>query len=61
MDYSLNLTIGKTVKLGNTPVKLQAEINYYIEKPDAFGPQWMISFNVTPVVTYVIEQWIKGN
>ena len=61
MDYSLNLTIGKTVKLGNTPVKLQAEINYYIEKPDAFGSQWMISFTVTPVVTYVIEQWIKGN
>ena len=31
------------------PVKLQAEINYYIERPDNFGSDWMISFDITPV------------
>ena len=56
----LNLTIGKTVISGKTPVRLQAEINYYIERPDSFGSDWMIGFNVTPVVENFVEQWIRG-
>lgn len=56
----LNLTIGKTVKMGQTPVKLELEINYFVDQPDAFGPEWMIGFNVTPVVNNFIESWIKG-
>ena len=56
----LNVTVGKTVKFGNTPVKLQVEFNYYVERPDAFGPRWMIGLNVTPVVPNFIENWIKG-
>jgi hypothetical protein len=50
----LNLSVSKTVKWGNTPVNLGAEINYYIEKPNAFGPEWMVSFNITPVVPNVL-------
>ncbi|BCX49657.1 hypothetical protein HAHE_35650 [Haloferula helveola] len=57
----LNLTVGKTVMFGNTPVKLQAEINYYIDRPDAFGSDWMIGFNVTPVIDNFVERWIRGN
>lgn len=56
----LNFTAGKTVKFGKTPVKLQLEINYYVQQPDLFGPQWLISFNVTPVVNNFIDQWIRG-
>lgn len=56
----LNLTIGKTLKMGQTPVKLEFEINYYVKQYDAFGPEWMIGFNVTPVVDNFIERWIKG-
>jgi len=56
----LNLVAGKTVMFGNTPVKLELEINYYVEQPDAFGPQWMLGFNATPVVTNVIEKWVRG-
>ena len=56
----LNLTVSKTVMFGKMPVKLQAEANYYVEQPDAFGPEWMIGFNITPVVPNVIEGWIKG-
>jgi hypothetical protein len=70
MDYNwnsnqwtipINLTVGKTVKIGNTPVKLAAEINYYVEKPDSFGSEWMIGFNITPVVENFVEGWIRGN
>jgi len=56
----LNLTVGRTVMFGKTPVKLALEVNYYVDQPDAFGPEWMIGFNVTPVVNNFIESWIKG-
>ena len=56
----LNMAVGKTVMMGKTPVKLQLEVNYYVEKPDAFGPEWMIGLNITPVVPNFIEKWIKG-
>jgi len=56
----LQLVAGKTVKFGNMPVKLELELNYYVEQPDAFGPEWMISLNITPVVPNIIDRWIKG-
>ena len=46
----LNFTVSKTVIWGGRPWKLGGEINYYVEKPDNFGPEWMISFSVAPVV-----------
>jgi hypothetical protein len=55
----LNLTVSKTTQIGGLPVKLELEANYYIEQPDAFGPQWMIGLNITPVVPNFIESWIR--
>lgn len=46
----INLNVSKTVVLGKTPWKFALEANYYVEQPDAFGPQWMIGFSVSPVV-----------
>lgn len=57
----LNLGISKTVRFGATPVKLELEVNYYVEQPDTFGPKWMVSLNITPVVTNFVEKWIRGN
>jgi len=61
-DWTLpvNFTFGRTIKMGKTPVKLQAEINYYVEQSDAFGPEWMIGINVTPVVKNFLDAWVKG-
>jgi hypothetical protein len=56
----LQLAVGKTVVVGKTPLKLELELNYYVEQPDAFGPEWMIGFNVTPVVPNFVEKWMKG-
>jgi hypothetical protein len=56
----LQVDIGKTVMFGNTPVKLELEVNYFVEQPDAFGPEWLVKFIITPVVPNFIEQWIKG-
>jgi len=55
----LNFNFGKTVILGGRPWKLSAEFNYYVEQPDAFGPEWMIGLNITPVVENVMARWFK--
>lgn len=57
----LSFSAGKTVKWGSTPVKLEVELNHYIEHADAFGPEWMLSINITPVVPNVFENWLKGS
>jgi hypothetical protein len=53
----LNFTFGKTVIWNERPWKLGAEINYYVEQPDAFGPEWMASLNVAPVVENVLARF----
>jgi hypothetical protein len=35
------------------------EINYYVAQTDAFGPEWMIGFNVAPVVENVFASLFK--
>lgn len=56
----LSLSASKTVKIGNTPTKIELEVNYYVEQPDAFGPKWMVSLNFTPVVNNFINDWVRG-
>jgi hypothetical protein len=55
----LNFTVSKTTAFGRRPWKLSAEINYYVEQPDAFGPEWMISFSAAPVVKNAMAEWFK--
>lgn len=53
----LQVNAGKTVVWGGRPWKLSAELNYYVKKPDAFGPEWMLSLNITPVVKNGLASW----
>jgi hypothetical protein len=46
----LQVNLGKTVIWNGRPWKFGVEVNYYVEKADTFGPEWMVSFNVAPVV-----------
>jgi len=55
----LNFNFGKTVIMGGRPWKLSMELNYYVEHPDTFGPEWFIGLNVTPVVENVMATWFK--
>ncbi|TRX54544.1 transporter [Thalassomonas sp. M1454] len=55
----VNFTVSKTLILSGRPWKLGVELNYYVEKPDAFGPEYMISFNITPVVENSLVSWFK--
>jgi len=42
--------ISKTTRVFNIPLKTDLELYYYIQSPDAFGPEWMLTFNLTPVL-----------
>jgi hypothetical protein len=55
----LNFTFGKTVIWNGRPWKLSAEINYYVDAADSFGPKWFIGVNVAPVVENVLARWFK--
>jgi hypothetical protein len=55
----VSLNFGKTIIANGRPWKLGVEVNYYVEQPDQFGPDWMISFEVAPVVENVIANWFK--
>jgi hypothetical protein len=54
----LTLSYSKTIIKGQTPLKIGFDLNYYVEKPDAFGPDWMLSLNVTPVVSNFLADWL---
>jgi len=38
------------VKLGPLPVKVGAEVYYYVERPDDFGPEWQLRLMMVPVL-----------
>ncbi len=52
-----------TVVWNSRPWKLSAELNYYVEKSEAIGPEWMFSFNIAPVVKNRLAGWfgLGGN
>jgi len=49
--FPLGIGLARTVKFGETPVKFQAQVQYFVEQPDAFGPEWLFKFTATPVIT----------
>ena len=54
----LHFTAGKTVIINGRPWKFSLDLNYYVESPDAIAPEWMVGFNVAPVVENVFAKWL---
>jgi hypothetical protein len=52
----LHLVVGKTLIISERPWEFSLELNYYVERPDAIAPEWMLGFNVAPVVTNVFAE-----
>ena len=50
----LNLTVSKTVQWGGTPFKLDLTLDYFVERSDTFAKEWVLGFNVAPVVKNVL-------
>jgi len=55
----LNVYVSKTVLLNKRPWKFEIDLNYYVEQEDVFGPDYMIGFNITPVVDNFVEGWFR--
>ena len=55
----LNLGVGKTVIFNGRPWKFAIEANYFIEKDDRFGPDFMIGFNIAPVMKNELVNWFR--
>jgi hypothetical protein len=53
-DQALTLPLGfgvsKTSKIKNTIVKYTFQIQKYVAQADAFGPDWLVKFTITPVI-----------
>lgn len=47
----LGAGISKTVRWGKIPLKFDLEFQHYLETPDTFGPDWMLRFGITPVLS----------
>ena len=50
----------KTIKIGNTPMKIQAGIEYSVVRPDSFGQVAQIKVQITPVIPSLIKNSIFG-
>ena len=50
VTFPIGLGVTKTVRWGQTPIKLRTEVHYSIIRPETFGEAWNIRFQVTPVV-----------
>jgi hypothetical protein len=46
----VGLGAAKTTKIGNTPWKFQLQAQHFVEQADAFGPEWLLKFTITPVI-----------
>ena len=39
-----------TTIAGATPLKISFQVQKYLEKPEAFSPNWIVKFSITPVI-----------
>lgn len=54
----LHFTVGKTYIINGRPWEFSVDFNYYVERADAIAPEWMVGFNVAPVVENVFARWV---
>lgn len=43
--------ISKMMRIGNVPMKVGVELQYFIVSPERFGKEWLLKFNLTPVLS----------
>ena len=52
----IGVAIGKVVKLGKLPLKIQLAGQYMPIHPDSVGQEWNIQLNLTPVIPKLIKE-----
>lgn len=44
--------VARTTRLWSVPMRFSLEAQYFVESPEAFGPEWMVNLNFTPVLRH---------
>jgi hypothetical protein len=52
----VGIGLGKMVKIGKVPTKLQLEFQAYPIHPESFGPRYAIVFKLTPVIPALVKK-----
>lgn len=52
----IGITIGKTIRVGNVPVKIQVGLDYSVVKPRDFGEVWKAKIAITPVIPSLVTR-----
>jgi len=47
----IGVGISRTIMFGRIPTKLAFEIQNFVVSPDRFGPEWLFTFSLTPVIS----------
>jgi hypothetical protein len=50
LTFPVGLGVTKTVRFGNMPVKLRAEVHYSIIRSESYGEVWNFRFQIVPVI-----------
>ena len=59
-NVPVGLYVGKTIKIGKTPVNIKVGLEYSVVSEDAFGKRTAIRFQITPVIPGLIKNPIFG-
>jgi hypothetical protein len=55
------LFVGKTIKIGHTPVNIKAGLEYSVVSPNAFGQRAQFRIQITPVIPSLIRSPLFGS
>ncbi|MEH6452543.1 MAG: hypothetical protein V7782_05805 [Psychromonas sp.] len=60
-EWSIPVGIGisKTTIIGNMPLKISAEVNYYVEKQRESDADFLLKFKITPVVKNPLQSFFN--
>jgi len=56
----VGLFVGKTIKMGNTPVNIKSGLEYSVVSEDTFGKRVAFRFQITPLVPSLLKSPIFG-
>lgn len=50
LSFPVGIGVDTLIKIGRLPVKIGAEVDYFVERDDDFGPKWMLRVFFVPVL-----------
>jgi hypothetical protein len=56
VSFPLGPQIGKLVKIGPMPVKVELQVLYYPVHQDVYGPKWDLQLQITPILPALIRR-----